>query len=256
MKNKYGQIYMITNKIDGKVYIGKTVGRDVLKDRYNGNLLSTHNLHLKNSILKYEIQNFEISTLCWANSNEELGNKEKEYILKYDAMNDKKGYNMHEGGQGGRMSAEINLIIGEKSKEFWDSHSERKLELAKSMVGENNFLVKLGGHNDETKLKMSNSRKQLLKDHKDILDKSLEACNTPQAIRNRVISQSKFWNIQYDLGMNELNRFHTMKDMYNFMIKNNIETNITYGGFKNKSKLNKVFGEHQYKGFYWRKIGK
>jgi len=163
---------------------------------------------------------------------------------------------MHEGGIGGRMSDEVILIIGQKSQEMWDNHPERKKKLAESMMGENNFLVKLGGHTDETKLKMSNSRKQLLKDNKEILKKSLESCNTTEAKRKRAITRTKSIFIQYDLNMKEIQKFELLRDMYSFMIKNNIEADITYDGFRLKGKQNKVFGEHQYKGFYWRKIAK
>ena len=55
----YGVIYKITNKINGKSYIGQTTqGFD---KRYGYNLKrSTKNRHLKSAINKYGIDNFDI----------------------------------------------------------------------------------------------------------------------------------------------------------------------------------------------------
>ena len=63
MKKEYGQVYCITNNITNKRYIGITVKKDVLKDRYKGSLLKSHNEHLRNSVLKYGEDNFSIDIL-------------------------------------------------------------------------------------------------------------------------------------------------------------------------------------------------
>ena len=127
--NKYGQIYRITNKVNNKVYIGLTIRKNVLHDRYRGSLLSTHNDHLKKSINKYGKENFKIETLCWCNSEEELCNKEIEYIAYYNSTNSENGYNKNEGGvtgNGAIVSDETKILIGKKSKIAWDSTPERR----------------------------------------------------------------------------------------------------------------------------------
>ncbi len=92
----YGVIYKITNKINGKVYIGQTtVGFD---RRYGYNLLSkTHNEHLKRSIEKYGIENFDICKVYdIALTPNELDEKEIYYINKFDCIEN--GYNKVIGG--------------------------------------------------------------------------------------------------------------------------------------------------------------
>ena len=57
----YGIIYMIRNKINNKIYFGQTVQLHGFQDRYkHGDITFTHNDHLKNSVIKYGIENFEI----------------------------------------------------------------------------------------------------------------------------------------------------------------------------------------------------
>lgn len=95
---KYGVIYKITNKIDGKVYIGKT--KYNFDERYHYNLERyTHNLHLKYAIKKYGINNFEINKcIDVAFSETELNIKEECYINIYKSY--KNGYNLTLGGDG------------------------------------------------------------------------------------------------------------------------------------------------------------
>ncbi|HBP40144.1 TPA: hypothetical protein DD450_04695 [Candidatus Woesebacteria bacterium] len=249
--NKYGQIYKITNKINNKVYIGLTIQNDVLNDRYKGNLLSTHNQHLKFSISKYGIENFCIETIYWANSKEELVSKEKEYIALYNSTNENKGYNKHEGGIGGRPSDESIVIISEKSKQMWDSRPDMRLSLINRNI--NNPLI----HTNESKTKISATRKERIANGQIDISKALDMIHhDPIILRKRVESYSKTWCIQYDCDFNELRKWHTIKDMYDYMIEIGVENNISYGGFKLTKRLNKVFGDDLYKGFYWRKVNK
>ena len=96
----YGVIYKITNKVNGKCYIGQTVqGFD---KRYAGELAKyTCSKHLKSSIQKYGIDNFDICKIFdIAFSREELDIKEKSWISIYKATNREYGYNSTIGGEG------------------------------------------------------------------------------------------------------------------------------------------------------------
>jgi hypothetical protein len=149
------------------------------------------------------------------------------------------------------MNDDIIAIIGQKSKEMWINHPEYKEELSKR--NKKNPLI----HTSESKNKISKARKEKIKNGSIDLSKSLDILwHDPNVKRKRVESNSKSWYIQFDQDFNELNKWHTLKDMYNYMVNNKIEANISYGGFKNKKKQIIVFGEQLYKGFYWRKINK
>ena len=90
-------IYSITNKVNGKKYIGQTT--KPLKDRIRGHLLTAKHKasrKLYNAINKYGWHNFEVNIECIANSIQELNELETEYIIRFDTV--RKGYNMGYGG--------------------------------------------------------------------------------------------------------------------------------------------------------------
>ena len=119
-KKPYGYIYKATNTINGKVYIGKT--EKTIEKRWNGHLKEARALerlreafpnekisgsHLNNAIIKYGGGVFSLNQEDIADNIEELNEKEKYYIKEYDSMNPDKGYNMTEGGEGGRFRPEV-----------------------------------------------------------------------------------------------------------------------------------------------------
>ena len=156
-KEVYGVVYKITNKINGKVYIGQTTS--TFDNRYKGDLYKyTHNIHLKRAIGKYGIDNFSIEKeFKLAYSKEELDNLEKEYIIKFDCINN--GYNLREGGANGKFSEQSKMKMslsrkGEKSCWYGKHHSEETKSLLSEMnTGENHpFYGK--HHSDESREKI------------------------------------------------------------------------------------------------------
>jgi group I intron endonuclease len=85
-------IYIITNKLNGKIYIGKHSSKR-LNDNYFGSGVA-----LKRAILKYGRENFIKEILIECIDEEELNIKEIHFINKYNTF--KKGYNMTMGGEG------------------------------------------------------------------------------------------------------------------------------------------------------------
>jgi hypothetical protein len=83
-------IYKITNKINGKYYVGahKT---DNKNDDYMGS-----GVNITNAIRKYGIKNFDKEILFECSSEDEMYAKEKDTIILCD-----ESYNIHEGGLGG-----------------------------------------------------------------------------------------------------------------------------------------------------------
>jgi group I intron endonuclease len=96
-----GLIYKISNSINEKIYIGKTCRsletrwKEHLKDK--DNCLKNHN-KLYKAMNKYGIENFKIEVLEDNLLDEELGQKEREYIKLYDSYYN--GYNCTFGGEG------------------------------------------------------------------------------------------------------------------------------------------------------------
>mgnify|MGYP000968085759 FL=1 len=113
----YGTIYKITNIKTGKVYIGKTTRS--LNDRLQGHINSAdkgNNFKLSRAIRKYGKENFIIEPIDFADTREELNEKEVYYISEYKSLEN--GYNMTIGGEGGNTyidkSDEEMKVISEK----------------------------------------------------------------------------------------------------------------------------------------------
>ena len=101
MKNRFGVIYMLKNKVNNKMYIGQTM-RDLnvrierhIKDAKYGSDLAIHR-----AIRKYGIDNFDIIVLEKDISEEKLNEREIYFIKKYNSV--KLGYNLSYGGDGGK----------------------------------------------------------------------------------------------------------------------------------------------------------
>lgn len=91
-----GYIYKTTNLITNKFYIGKRQKSTFDKYYYgSGKYLSA-------SIVKYGKENFKREIIEWCDSIEELNNREKYWISHLEARNPKIGYNISEGGDGGK----------------------------------------------------------------------------------------------------------------------------------------------------------
>ena len=97
-------IYKITNKINGKSYIGQTVQR--LSDRYyrhkRNAFKDNYNTPLYNAMRKYGINNFTVEEIGGANNITELNYQEFLLIYKNDTMVPN-GYNLKEGGYNTRL---------------------------------------------------------------------------------------------------------------------------------------------------------
>lgn len=149
----YGVIYKITNKVNGKVYIGQTTQAGGFKERYKGNLLNTTNEHLKRSIEKYGLENFSvIEVYDVAFSRDELNINEITHIRLCKSYKSEYGYNKTFGGEGATFTEEIrekisNSLRGRKLSE------EHIKNMSRSLKG------KQYKHTEETRKKFSEARK-------------------------------------------------------------------------------------------------
>lgn len=96
---KFGKIYLITNDINSKVYVGQTI--QSLNKRFNGHCCYSKsdrsgNMYIKRAIHKYGRSKFHITLLeeCPINL---LNEREKYWISFYNSYNE--GYNLTKGGQ-------------------------------------------------------------------------------------------------------------------------------------------------------------
>lgn len=110
-------IYKITNKVNGKVYIGQTI--QTLKARWSSHCTDKKGYCrlLHNAILKYGRENFTVEQIDVALDRDELDKKEIYWINFYDSINHKKGYNLLGGGNKNHsVSEETRKLLSKSGK--------------------------------------------------------------------------------------------------------------------------------------------
>jgi group I intron endonuclease len=122
-------IYKVTNKVNGKIYIGQTVSN--LEHRISQHFCAKKS-YFHNALHKYGRENFEWKIIEYCESKEEMNEMEFHYIKQYNSVED--GYNLTYGGEGN---------YGHKfNKAFCKKQSDLKKALYKSgwkhpMLGRN-----------------------------------------------------------------------------------------------------------------------
>jgi len=93
-----GFIYLITNKINGKQYVGQTIR--TMGARWKDHISESRRCSypIAQAIKKYGSENFEVSELARCNSIEQLNELEPLLIQQYDTLRPN-GYNLASGGK-------------------------------------------------------------------------------------------------------------------------------------------------------------
>jgi group I intron endonuclease len=119
-------IYLITNKANGKVYVGQT--QKTVEFRWRQHVTTAarkNNMLIYRAIAKYGAEVFEVKTLEAVETKNQANWLESFYIGVTKANNPEFGYNLTAGGEG---------TVGLK---FSDEHRKNLSEAHKWQVGEN-----------------------------------------------------------------------------------------------------------------------
>lgn len=138
----YGFIYLTTNKINDKKYVG------MCKYSHEKDYIGSGKL-LKKAIEKYGKENFVRTILEECSTFEEMCISEKKWITELKAVESEQYYNLYEGGLGG---------CSKSMKEYWsmfDQEERKKIRKwnKPDMTGEKNPMFGKK-HSDETKKKI------------------------------------------------------------------------------------------------------
>lgn len=107
-------VYLITNLINGKKYVGQTI--QPLKSRWACHKSSGRGCPaLKSAIKKYGEENFKVEEVDQAISREELDVKEKKWIAELNTFTPN-GYNLTSGGEHPIFSEEARIKMSESMK--------------------------------------------------------------------------------------------------------------------------------------------
>jgi group I intron endonuclease len=122
-------IYKITNLVNGKIYVGK--------DKHNNPAYFGSGSIIKQAIEKYGIENFIKDIIDYANTEEELNEKEKYWIATLNSQDKNIGYNIKSGGQGGFTINVYDSWIEKYGKDIADK-KWNDLNKERSSIGEKN----------------------------------------------------------------------------------------------------------------------
>lgn len=153
-------IYKITNKINGKTYIGQHKYKK-LNDNYFGS-----GRLIKKAIKKYGIENFEKEILEFDIPNVDLANDWEQMYILFERAKGKSEYNIANGGLGSAghhyhhtEESKRKLSEAKKGKPTWNKYGKLSEEW-KRKIGEANKRAMKGKHlSEETKSKISKANK-------------------------------------------------------------------------------------------------
>ena len=140
IKDEAMVIYVFTNKVNGKIYVGQTQRTFAIRTKQH---LSRQDTYFDRALAKYGLDNFSYEIIDRGDTLEELNEKERYWITEYDCLWPK-GYNLTIGGEG---------VVGYKHT---DEQKRKMSEIKKGKVfGENNSFYGRK-HTVESITKMSN----------------------------------------------------------------------------------------------------
>lgn len=215
---KISGIYAIKNKINNKLYIGKSIDVNVrYYSRHRKNLINNNhgNDHLQKSWNKYGEQNFEFYIIeeC---SEEKLNEREIYWINYYKSYNNKYGYNMTLGGDGGSLIQESRDKISKKLKgrkltlehrkkiskvvrnrKYPPEFGQKISEILKGHIVTQETCEKISNkckgykHTEEAKRKISEANKNRSQETLDKISKSNTGKKRSEEVRKKMIEAAK-----------------------------------------------------------------
>lgn len=130
-----GCVYMVTNKINNKVYIGKTVrGLEQRKAQHLLQVKKDNNILFYRAMRKHGVKSFLWSKIFESEDNDVLIAEEIKAIKKYNSTNRNLGYNLTIGGEGISgycFSDEGKKNISKGVKKHYELHPEKIKLLSK-----------------------------------------------------------------------------------------------------------------------------
>jgi hypothetical protein len=172
----YYTVYKITNKINGKIYIGKHQTKKI-DDGYMGS-----GKRLKDAIKHYGLKNFEKEILFVFDNEEDMNNKEAELVTECFIKEDS-NYNMCPGGNGGFGYINNNNIPKFKGKK----HTKKtKKKLSELNIGKD--------VSEETRQKISESNKRTNKSRGEKTSKANKGKFKTEEHRRKIAAAIKKWH--------------------------------------------------------------
>lgn len=195
-----GYIYLITNIINKKQYIGQTIQKDIKSRWKQHKCMSSCTIgkYLLDSYKKYGIHNFKFQIVCIC-FDEDIDKLEKYYIQKFNTLAPN-GYNLTSGGKHKYLSKETkdkirNSLINKPSKPC-SEETKKKISLAIMGSNNGNYGKKMS---DEQKRRISKTMKDQVR---------IPTYNQLKALRDHRVCYKKKVG-KYDINGNLLDTYES-----------------------------------------------
>ncbi|CAB4196569.1 grpIintron_endo, group I intron endonuclease [uncultured Caudovirales phage] len=189
--------YKITNKINNKIYIGKS---NTNKNRWKDHLRTALNKYkssysyLHKSINKYGKENFIFEILEYFDTEAAAYDKENELIIKYNSNQNKFGMNLNDGGKRAFTQNKIVCDKISKAKMGFKFSEESKIKMSKSHIGQSPVNKKFS---DEEIINIFTDRFNMKKNKdKNIYLKLSEKYNTSIHVISSILSRGNYSNVE------------------------------------------------------------
>ena len=205
-------IYKVTNKVNGKVYIGQSVD---ISRRWCEHMNAKDDIYFHKAIQKYGVENFEWEVIEQC-KKKDLDERESYWIEYYDSFN--KGYNCTKGGEGApggkdnpnwkggvsldedyyrQYSKQYYQVNKEKRKEYdkqyGEANKEKKKEYSKQYYEENKEQAK-----QQMKEYYEKNKEQIKQQVKEYYETNKEKKKEYyEANKEKIKQQMKEYNKQY-----------------------------------------------------------
>ena len=231
-------IYKITNKVNGKIYIGQT--RRDLDTRIRGHINSANCgslLYFHCAIRKYGWENFDAVVIDTANSIDELNRLERYYIQYYHS--DVDGYNLASGGDSNAMdspkvreihdkkmrSDEVRHKISESMKRRISEQGRKDEYVQRLRKGYQDYLYSDKFYEDRKKQHLSPEHFKALNDAKNKAVYCIDIEDSVVAEFERVKDGAEWW---YNNGYSDVAEIRYLSTV----IKRSNDKNIYIRGLK------------------------
>lgn len=114
-------IYLITNKLNGKIYVGQTkTGLRIRWRRHCSEVRKGSSRPICKALRKYGPESFTIVEIATADTQQWADYLEGVWILLYNSRNRKVGYNIRPGGNTAAMAEPTKELLSAASKKAWE----------------------------------------------------------------------------------------------------------------------------------------
>lgn len=206
------KIYLITNKINSKKYVGQTKLKTASRRWSSHKRDAKYDIGTKfcRAIRKYGPENFELTTLEEFETVQEANIAEEYWIKTLDTTNDIFGYNIKAAAEGKELPQSIKDKISASHKQRYIDHPElrqkassinkgRKFsEEAKANMSIGHTGIKMPEFTEEHKQKMSDSQKKAWENRERNLDPR------PIEVKNKITEGLKSYHSSMSVEEKEL----------------------------------------------------